>query len=224
MFIFNTDILLIDVGFIDGVIVLVTVVLAMLAFCSAIQHYMLVRNRIWETAMLLLIAFSLFRPDFWLDRVQPPYQTVAGAQIIHLLDDPAGALAPDKDVAVRVAFSGPDFDDYDRIIQRNSILHFKPSSDGAMLSAEDRLDKVGLTLIFEDGVAYVEEPFPGTALFQEMQTFDFYADTRVTLETIYLDTPDRMSRHIFYLPAITMLILIFMLQYRRRARLVMSSV
>jgi hypothetical protein len=223
MFIFNTDILLIDVGFIDGVIVLVTVVLAMLAFCSAIQHYMLVRNRLWETAMLLLIAFTLFRPDFWLDRVQPPYQSVAGVQIIDLLDDPDGALAADKDVSVRVAFSGPDFDDYDRIIQRNSILHFMPSGDGAVLSAADRLDKVGLTLVFEDGVAYVEEPFPGTALFQEMQTFDFYADTRVTLETVYLDTPDRMSRHIFYLPAIAMLMLIIMLQYRRRARLVMSS-
>jgi TRAP transporter 4TM/12TM fusion protein len=223
MFIFNTDILLIDVGFIDGVIVLVTVVLAMLAFCSAIQHYMLVRNRLWETAMLLLIAFTLFRPDFWLDRVQPPYQSVAGVQIIDLLDDSDGALAADKDVSARVAFSGPDFDDYDRIIQRNSILHFMPSGDGAVLSAEDRLDKVGLTLVFEDGVAYVEEPFPGTALFQEMQTFDFYADTRVTLETVYLDTPDRMSRHIFYLPAIAMLMLIIMLQYRRRARLVMSS-
>ena len=85
------------------------------------------------------------------------------------------------------------------------------------------LDRVGLTLIFEDGVAYVEEPFPGTALFQEMQTFDFYADTRVTLETVYLDTHDRMSRHIFYLPAIVILMLIFMLQYRRRAQLVMSA-
>ena len=91
------------------------------------------------------------------------------------------------------------------------------------MSAKDRLDKVDLTLVFEDGVAYVEEPFPGTPLFQEMQTFDFYADTRVTLETVYLDTPDRMSRHIFYLPAIAMLMLIIMLQYRRRARLVMSS-
>jgi hypothetical protein len=224
MFIFNTDILLIDVGFIDGVIVLVTVVLAMLAFCSAIQHYMLLRNRLWETVMLLLIAFTLFRPDFWLDRVQPPYQSVAGAQIIDLLDDPDSALAADKDVSVRVAFSGPDFDDYDRIIQRNSILYFTPSADGAVLLAEDRLDKVGLTLIFEDGVAYVEEPFPGTALFQEMQTFDFYADTRVTLETIYLDTPDRMSQNIFYLPAIAMLLLIVLLQYRRRARLVTSPV
>ncbi|MBT6416496.1 hypothetical protein, partial [Candidatus Puniceispirillum sp.] len=71
---------------------------------------------------------------------------------------------------------------------------------------------------------YVEEPFPGTALFQEMQTFDFYADTRVTLETIYLDTPDRMSQNIFYLPAIAMLLLIVLLQYRRRARLVTSPV
>lgn len=68
-------------------------------------------------------------------------------------------------------------------------------------------------------MAYVEEPFPGTALFQEMQTFDFYADTRVTLETVYLDTPNRMSHHILYLPAIAMLMLIFSLQYRRRARL-----
>ena len=82
--------------------------------------------------MLLLVAFTLFRPDFWLDRVQPPYQTVAVAQIIELLDDPDSALASGNDVSVRVAFSGADFDDYDWIIQRNSILHFTPPADGGM--------------------------------------------------------------------------------------------
>ncbi len=44
IFIFNTDILLIDVSFIDGVVIFVTSQ-RMLAFCSATQQFIFVKNR-----------------------------------------------------------------------------------------------------------------------------------------------------------------------------------
>ena len=60
MFIFNTDILLINVNFFEGLIVVITTILAMLAFCSAIQNYIVVKNKLYETIFLIIISFSLF--------------------------------------------------------------------------------------------------------------------------------------------------------------------
>ena len=210
MFIFNTDILLIDVTFLDGVIVFVAAVVGMLAFCSAVQHHMLVRNRIWESLLLLLIAFSMFRPDFWQDRVSPPYIDIPGHEVIsRLADEGSGGLAGDR--VLRVQFIGPDFDEADRILQRNSILEL----DGA-LAAEARLEAAGLILDISDGVARVEEPFPGTPLFQELGDFDFYADKPVTLEALFAETPDRPARALFYLPFLAAYAVIIFAQRRRQ--------
>ena len=53
----------------------------MLLFASATQGWWLVRNKIWESAILLLVAFTLFRPGFWMDMVAPPYNEVAPTEI-----------------------------------------------------------------------------------------------------------------------------------------------
>ena len=73
MFIFNTQLLMIGVaGWFHLVVVIVAAVAAMLAFAAATQGYFLTKSRIWETAALLLVAFTLFRPGFWWDMVYPP--------------------------------------------------------------------------------------------------------------------------------------------------------
>jgi TRAP transporter 4TM/12TM fusion protein len=210
MFIFNTDILLIDVTFIDGVIVFIASVAGMLAFCSAVQHYMFVRNRIWESLLLLVIAFSMFRPDFWQDRVSPPYIEIPGHEVLSRLgDDGPNGLAGDQ--RLRVQLSGPDFDDADRILQRNAILEL----DGA-LTADMRLEQAGLMLDISDGIALVGEPFPGMPLFQELGDFDFYADRPVTLDYLFVETPDRPARAFFYLPFLAVLLVIGIIQHRRK--------
>ena len=92
MFIFNTGILLIDVNFIEGVVIFLAMTVGMLAFCSATQHFIFIRNRIWETLALLLVAFTMFRPDYWLDQIVPPLIEVEGRQVEALLDgEMAGA-------------------------------------------------------------------------------------------------------------------------------------
>ena len=70
MFIFNTDILLINVNFFEGLIVIITTILAMLAFCSAIQNYIIVKNKLYETIFLIIISFSLFRLIFILINIK----------------------------------------------------------------------------------------------------------------------------------------------------------
>ena len=79
IFIFNPEILLIDIGGpVHFIVVIGCATLAMMAFVAALQGFFFTRNRWWETALLLLICFTLFRPNFWMDRVIPPYQTLAG--------------------------------------------------------------------------------------------------------------------------------------------------
>jgi TRAP transporter 4TM/12TM fusion protein len=211
MFIFNTDILLIEVGFIDGVVVFVTVTIAMLAFCSAIQNYMFLRNRLWETLCLLLISFTLFRPDFWQDMVAPPFLEISGTQMVESLDrDGLNGLQGDR--VLRVRFTGPDFDNADQLIDRNSILQL----DGG-LPPLDRLAAAGLLVdVRADGVV-IDEPFPGTPLFQELSVFDFYADRPVFLRSAFIALQDRPRPELFYLPAILLLLVIIALQRRRLA-------
>src|SRR3546814_12562683 len=74
LFIFNTQLLLIDVTWWQAVIVFVTATLAMLMFTAAMQGYFLARSRIYETIALLLVAFTLFRPGFWMDLAVAPYR------------------------------------------------------------------------------------------------------------------------------------------------------
>jgi len=92
MFIFNTELLLIGIhGWGELILVVLQGLVAMLLFASATQGWLLTRNRWWETALLLLIAFSLFRPGFWRDQFYPPerLEPAAGLQA-YLRQLPAG--------------------------------------------------------------------------------------------------------------------------------------
>ena len=214
MFIFNTDILLIDVGLFEGIIVVFTVVLAMLAFCSAIQNYIVVKNRFYETLLLLIVAFTLFRPDFWLDKIQSPYHKIPGNKIIQLISHDKSILNLTENKSVRLEFIGPDFDNPEKIISQNSIVTF--SNNG---SADEIIKKAGLFLNFEDPNIFMEEPLPGSALFQEMKTFDFYADSPVKLKTIYISKKDRFPKEVFHIPALLILLFIYLSQAKRSKRL-----
>ncbi len=76
MFIFNNELLLIGV---DGVgqfiLVALTGLAAMFMFAAATQGWFMTRNRWWETVLLLLASFSMFRPDLWRDQLFPLYQS-----------------------------------------------------------------------------------------------------------------------------------------------------
>ena len=55
--------------------------------------------------MLLIVAFSLFWPGYWLDQVSPKYTENPGVEIVALAD----AAPPGSDL--RLTISGPDYDD-----------------------------------------------------------------------------------------------------------------
>ncbi len=83
IFIFNTQLLLIDVGGVFGLALTVAAGIgAMLIFAAALQNYFMTRSRLWESAALLVVAFTLLRPGYWMDQLQPPYQRLDPSRVV----------------------------------------------------------------------------------------------------------------------------------------------
>ncbi|QPC43911.1 TRAP transporter permease [Kaustia mangrovi] len=206
LFIFNTELLLIDVTPVEAVFVFIVALIAMLLFAAATQGYFLTRNRLWESAALLLVAFTLFRPGYWLDQVQPPFEDVPPAQIFELVQQkPAGD-------ELRVVVEGPDFDTG----ESKTVALVVPLGEEA--DGQARLEEAGLPVQLQDGRAVVEEPFPGTPFFEKIgTTFDFYGDQPVTVAEIR-EPAERMPKEVFYIPGLVLLALVVWLQRRRMPR------
>ena len=82
IFIFNNELLMIGVGtWYHFLLVVISAVTAMMLFGAATQNFFLTKNRIWETAALLLVAFTLLRPGFWWDMVFPPLKEEPPAKL-----------------------------------------------------------------------------------------------------------------------------------------------
>ena len=206
LFIFNTELLLIDVTLGRAIFVFCVGVVAMMLFAAATQNYFFARNRLWETAALLLIAFTLFRPGYWLDQVDPRYELRPGTEIVALAE-----AMPDGSV-LRVEIAGPDFDNLDRMTQTTILLDL-----GAAGPGEERLERAGLVVVPEGDRAIVEEPFAGTRYFTTFQMFEFYGDEPVTVANVQLER-DRLPKEVFYIPALALLAFVIMMQRRRQTQ------
>ena len=204
LFIFNTDLLLIDVAIGKAFIVFVVAVIAMMLFASATQGYLLTRNKLWESIVLLLVAFTLFRPGFWLDQIHPPFEQIEPTKVYQIVDD-----IP-QDGVMTIVVSGPDFDTGE--ITSTTVL----IPLGNLSVAQERLTSAGLTVIEDDGQMLIEEPFVGTDLFIKIgDLFDYYGDKPVVIDHIKHPS-ERMPKEVFYIPAVIVLAGILLVQRRRR--------
>ncbi|HFQ14881.1 MAG TPA: DUF3394 domain-containing protein, partial [Rhodobacteraceae bacterium] len=206
LFVFNTELLLIDVTWYKGIFIFVIGVIAMLLFAAATQRFMFVKTRIWETVALLLIAFTLFRPGFWLDMVQPPFIEHPGSDLVKIADNTgSGAL-------LRLKVSGPDFNDPDKQRSTTINVELKKGENGI-----GRLEKSGLTIAVKDGQAVMDEPQPGTPYFNLSQQFDYYGDKPVVIAKAY-EPAERMPKEVFYIPALLLLGLVLLSQVTRKRK------
>ncbi|MDH5356887.1 MAG: DUF3394 domain-containing protein, partial [Gammaproteobacteria bacterium] len=203
LFIFNTELLLIDVTPMKAIFVFFVGTIAMMLFASATQGYMFTHNRRWESAAFLLIAFTLFRPGFWLDQVSPPYDSFEPAVVYQVVDEMSA------EGTLTMIVSGPDFDSGE--MTSTTIL----VSLGQQKDAVERLRKAGLSVTVEDGRALIEEPFPGTPFFETIgKSFDYYGDEPVEVAKV-LRAADRVPKEVFYFPAVVLLMIIVVSQKRR---------
>ncbi|GEN27413.1 C4-dicarboxylate ABC transporter [Halovibrio variabilis] len=196
LFIFNTDLLLIDVTFLQGILIFVVSTIAMLIFAAATQGFMITRNRWYESIMLLLIAFTLFRPGFWMDMIHDPYQSIPPAQFVEALGD------VDEDSTLRLQVAG--LDDYGDPMTTYMLL---PVPEGE--TGQERLDNLGMELFIEDGTATVDMVTYGSQAAE--LGFDFDQEIIEVLAPV-----DRWTKELMWIPAFLVFGLIVLMQRRRR--------
>jgi hypothetical protein len=204
MFIFNTELLLIDVGVFRGIYVFIVACIAMLLFAAATQRYFLAPSRWWETVALLLVAFTLFRPGFWLDQVSPQFDSRPGAEVIEV----AGERPADGEL--RIILEGTDFNDPDERTEMALVFTLGEPGSGA-----ERLERVGLTMIEEEDRVILQKPPPGTRYAALGQDFDFF--DAVTVREVQVRN-ERMPKDLFFIPALLLLALIVLVQRRRMTK------
>lgn len=206
VFIFNTDLLLIDVGIVKGIFIFIVASIAILVFTAGTMGWFLTKNKMVESVALVLIAFTLFRPDFVVDRVQPPFIAHAGSALEQVIGD---AKTGDE---IRLVISGPDYDT-GKIKQLSLLLDIETEG-----SSVDRLQSFGLGIINEDSLTMLEEPFPGTPFFRQMSGFDFYGDAPVVIAEVK-ETAPQLPKEIVFIPAFLLLALLMFIQNRRSQKI-----
>lgn len=83
VFIFNPEILLIDIGSWWHLVWVIFISLAaILLFSAATMNWFVTKSRLWESAVLLLCCFTLFRPAWWLDRFYPAHIERPAAELL----------------------------------------------------------------------------------------------------------------------------------------------
>ncbi|EBA10070.1 TRAP transporter permease [Sagittula stellata] len=196
LFIFNTDLLLIDVDWIHGIFVFITATIAMLLFAAATQGWFLARNKIWESVLLLLIAFTFFRPGFWMDMVAPPFAQVEPARFEQALGDaqPGTEIRLTVDglnaVGDPVTFTAP-----------LTVPEGETGADRLMATGIETIDRDGSVII--DNVAF-DSPAQKVGLDWDQEIVEVLAPQA------------QPSKYLMYLPALLILALVVWLQRRRR--------
>ncbi|TFH49509.1 MAG: DUF3394 domain-containing protein, partial [Lysobacterales bacterium] len=198
LFIFNTDLLLINVDFTYGVIIFVIATIAMLIFAAATQGYFLTKNRWYESVLLLLVAFTFFRPGFWMDRIVDPYDDVAPQEIVQV----ATEVPPDTELRMRILGE----DDVGNPREFVAVLALGEGADGA-----ERLKNAGLDVAQIDGKTVVNNVAFGSVAEKAELAFD--------QKILALRVPsDQPSKQWLWIPALGVLVMIVVLQRARRRR------
>ncbi|RQM73363.1 TRAP transporter fused permease subunit [Aeromonas jandaei] len=197
LFIFNTDLLLINVDFAHGVLIFIVATIAMLIFAAATQGYFLVKSRWYESILLLLVAFTLFRPGFWMDLAHDPYRQTPPAQLAQTM----GEVEAESPLRVRVMGE-------DAVGKPRQFTLLVPVPEGA--TGEERLANLGLTLYEQDGKTLIDSVAFGSPAAAMGLEFD--------QEILAVKAPtDRWRKELMWIPGFLLFGAIFWLQRRRVA-------
>lgn len=202
IWIFNPQLLLIDVhGWAELVRLLVACTLATLIFAAVTMNWFRVKSHLWETALLLVAVILLFRPDFFMDRLHPAYQSVPAAQVFEV----AGKVASDDRVVMVIQGSTIEGRDITKTV---ALQLGEAGADG-----RKRLLDAGLQLVpLGDAVQIGQVKFGTRAAKSGFeQGWDVSA---VQVPT------DRPTAHWFYLPALLLIGFVWWNQGRRMKRAV----
>lgn len=174
-------------------------IVAMLPFAAATQGFFLVRCKAWEIVALLLIAFTLFRPGYWMDQMYPPLFEAPAAGIYEVVK----SLPENSQIRVRIV--GIDFDE--KKIDKIIMLPVGPNGEG-----KDRLaNSAGLKLRNEGGKLIIDQvAFDGPADRQGLGELDTGEVANLIVSS---GSP---AKQWMYIPVLFIMFFVIMLQRRRK--------
>ncbi|MFT5728674.1 MAG: TRAP transporter 4TM/12TM fusion protein [Desulforhopalus sp.] len=199
IFIFNTELLMIGVdNWFHLVVVVVGAVIAMLTFAAATQGWFVTKSRWWETVALLVVAFTLFRPGYFWDKVYPPLIDKAPTELVQVLD------TLDSGSQLRLKIKGENMrgDEY----QKTVMLKVGNEATGI-----DKLGGLGIETRDEDGKVIVDMVGFGSPA--EKADIDFDQE----ILSIQMPT-ERPNKELMFIPALLFLALIWRQQKGRVAK------
>jgi TRAP transporter 4TM/12TM fusion protein len=206
-FIFDTEILLIGIDtWWYAIWVVIKATLALMLFSAAMQNYFIVKSRIYETVLLYLITFTLFAPQYWVNKVVPPYIEGDVKQIEKSINDVIESDSiPDSVKQIKIRIRGEDKDSEIKTV--NTYLSLKGAK-----SAKQALESYGVVpySVSQDGNTVYEVLFDSQA---------FKSGIEFDLEIIGIEVPqDQPNKNWAIIPAILLLIFVVFSQRLRRKR------
>jgi hypothetical protein len=168
----------------------------MITFSAATQGFFIVRNRAYQSLLLLLLSFVFFNPGFFWDKIYPPLEVNAPSKIYKIIDSvPA-------DGQLRVQVAGETLEG--KLVDKVVMLQMPDEP-----TAQQRLSAAGLELKQEGKQYLVDNVVFGSAAEKAGIDFDWEIKSIQT-------RADRPPKQLMYGPAMALFILIYLMQRSRR--------
>ena len=212
IFIFNTQLLMIGIDSVISFISVVTSsVIAILLFAAATQGYWLVKNRLWETVLMLVVAFMFFRPGYFWDKVDPPYENISGQELFKVADTMS------EGEPIRFVVEGETIEGVER-----SYTFLLPLADGQ--TGRERVNNTGLQIDDLFGDMEVAMVLPGIsnsrAINKQVESIKVAGVDSGWIITSVLKERETMPKQIVYIPAILLIGMVGWVQLRRKREIV----
>jgi len=209
MFIFNTQLLMIGIeNTFEFILVVLTAIGGMLLFAAATQGYWLAKSKWWETILLLMFTFLLFRPGFIYDKIEAPFKNISGQEIFKVADT--------MKAGERLEFivSGETIEG----IHRNYTFAL-PLAKGS--TGKERINDTGFQLDNMFGPMEVSMMLPGNNK-QVAAMKQAGVDSGWIIESVRVPN-DRLPKQIILIPILFLIFLLGMNQVKRRKKMELAE-
>ncbi|MDR2160957.1 MAG: TRAP transporter permease [Desulfovibrio sp.] len=198
VFLFSPEILLINIESpLHLAWVVATAALACMAFASVTQSYMLTRNRLWETLLLVGVTIALFRPELLRDRFFPPHETLPPQEVVRTIE----SLRPGDIMRLKIASDNGQI-----VKERYLVLPVRAGTVG------ERLASAGLAVDLRGDVPLVT----GIDVDSHAEKIGLGASDEHRILGIETNLP-QPPKFLFALPGMLLLAIVFFSQKRRKA-------
>jgi len=212
IFIFNTQLLMIGIdSTISFISVVVSSVIAILLFAAATQGYWLVKNRLWETILMLIVAFMFFRPGYFWDKIDPPFERISGNELFTVADKMS------EGDSIRFVVEGETLEGVER-----NYTFLLPLAEGD--SGREKINNTGLQIDDLFGDMEVAMVLPGIsnnrAINKQVESIKVAGVDSGWIITSVLQKRETMPKQIVYIPALLLIGFVGIVQLRRRRRMI----